>query len=395
MTGTKYLSEVVKLDALQKDHLNIIKAPTGSGKTYFALTAIPAPPPDAVHKVVYLIDTINGREQILRNYKARSIYRYWDVEVDGEALSFDDDERIVVITYAKFGILLERYPDFHEHFEYIICDELHSLFKFATFGPQPNSHSIAKHGIERAVRNDHTKVIALSATPERIKREFDAPHCDVPVDDSDLIQYATHQTIPYTNLEYLLTALDPSETGICYVSRIGTMKAIEADARDLGLNPICIWSIRNADHIMSEEQLNVRKHLLNNFEIPAEYHQLIINASSETSLKIKSHVDHVIVHSGDRETQIQVRGRVNSDLPCLYLPSNDPTALTVPEDFLNRPLFTADTRKLCEILNQRNECGRRYAWRNPLKNMLTEQGYCISETRINNKHCYIISHPNT
>ncbi|MBQ7113770.1 MAG: DEAD/DEAH box helicase family protein, partial [Clostridia bacterium] len=288
MTGTKYLSEVVKLDTLQIDHLNIIKAPTGSGKTYFALTAIPATLPDAVHKVVYLIDTINGREQILQNYNARSIYRYWDAEVDGEVLSFEDDERIVVITYAKFGILLEKYPDFHEHFEYIICDELHSLFKFAKFGPQPNSHSIAKHGIERAVRNDHTKVIALSATPERIKREFDAPHCDVPVDDSDLIQYATHQTIPYTNLEYLLTSLDPSDTGICFVSHIGTMKAIEADARNLGLNPICIWSIRNTDHTMSEEQLNVRKHLLNNFEIPAEYHLLIINASSETSLKIKS-----------------------------------------------------------------------------------------------------------
>ncbi|MGN0793853.1 MAG: DEAD/DEAH box helicase family protein [Aristaeellaceae bacterium] len=390
MTGTKYLSEVVKLDALQKDHLNIINAPTGSGKTYFALTAIPATLTDAVHKVVYLIDTINGREQILKNYKARSIYRYWDVEVDGEALSFDDDERIVVITYAKFGILLEKYPDFHEHFEYIICDELHSLFKFAKFGPQPNSHSIAKHGIERAVRNDHTKVIALSATPERIKREFDAPHCDVPVDDSDLIQYATHQTIPYTNLEYLLTALDPSETGICYVSHISTMKAIEADARNLGLNPICIWSIRNADHTMSEEQLNVRKHLLNNFEIPAEYHLLIINASSETSLKIKSHIDYVIVHSGDRETQIQVRGRVNSDLSCLYLPSNDPTALTVPEDFLNRPLFTQDKAKLCEILNQNNEFGRQFKW-TTIHKMLIDCNYCVTEGRKNSLRYAVIT----
>ncbi len=392
MTGTKYLSEVVKLDALQKDHLNIIKAPTGSGKTYFALTAIPATMTDAVHKVVYLIDTINGREQILKNYNARSIYRYWDVEVNGEAICFEDDDRIVIITYAKFGVLLEKYPDFHEHFEYIICDELHSLFKFAKFGPQPNSHSIAKQGIERAVRNDHTKVIALSATPERIKREFDAPHCDVPVDDSDLIQYATHQTIPYTNLSYLLTALEPSETGICFVARINTMKAIESDARELGLNPICIWSIRNTDHTMSEEQLNVRKHLLNNFEIPAEYHLLIINASSETSLKIKSHVDYVIVHSGDRETQIQVRGRVNSDLSCLYLPSNDPTALTVPEDFLNRPLFTADKAELCEVLNRNNASGRQYRW-TTIHRMLIECGYCISEGRKENRRFAFITQP--
>ncbi len=47
---------------LQVDKLNIIKAPTGSGKTYFALNAIPSAVRDAVHQVVYLIDTINGKE---------------------------------------------------------------------------------------------------------------------------------------------------------------------------------------------------------------------------------------------------------------------------------------------------------------------------------------------
>ena len=40
--GTKYLSELVQMNLLQKNKLNIIKAPTGSGKTYFALTALPS-----------------------------------------------------------------------------------------------------------------------------------------------------------------------------------------------------------------------------------------------------------------------------------------------------------------------------------------------------------------
>jgi len=390
--GTKFLSEVVNLDALQKDHLNIIKAPTGSGKTYFALTAIPTTLTDAVHQVVYLIDTINGKEQILKNYNACSFYRGWDVEVKDEALFFETDERVVIITYAKFGILLEKHPDFHEHFEYIICDELHSLFKFERYSAQPNAHSIAHHGIEKAVRNGRTKVIALSATPERIHREFDAPYYDVPIDDSDLIQYENKQVIPYTNLNYLLTSLEPSETGICYVSRISTMKVIEADAREAGLNPISFWSIRNTDHTMSEEQLNVRKHILNNFEIPAEYHLLIINASSETSLKIKSPVDYVIVHSDDKETQIQVRGRVNSDLSCLYLPCDDPTALTVPEDFLNRPLFTQDKAELCAIINQSNASGRQYRW-TTIHRMLIECGYCISEGRKDNSRFALITLP--
>ena len=82
MTGTKYLSELVDSSALQKGKLNVIKAPTGSGKTYFALQHIPSLTEDAVHEVVYLIDTINGKEQIVRNYNAISEYHKWSQEVE-------------------------------------------------------------------------------------------------------------------------------------------------------------------------------------------------------------------------------------------------------------------------------------------------------------------------
>ena len=68
MFGSKYLSELVSIDMLQKDKLNIIEAPTGSGKTYFALNYIPTAIKDAYHKVLYLIDTINGKEQLLAKY---------------------------------------------------------------------------------------------------------------------------------------------------------------------------------------------------------------------------------------------------------------------------------------------------------------------------------------
>lgn len=160
MLGTKYLSQLVSPSMLSQNKLNIIKAPTGSGKTYFALTAIPSAVEDPAHRIVYLIDTINGKEQILQNYNARPLYRMWETELDGINFDndmFETDRRIVIITYAKFGVLLDRDPDFHKHFDYIICDELHSLIKFQYFSRQPNYHSIAKRGLERAVRNDHTK----------------------------------------------------------------------------------------------------------------------------------------------------------------------------------------------------------------------------------------------
>ena len=259
-------------------------------------------------------------------------------------------------------MILGKNPDFHQRFDYIICDELPSLFKFEYYSPKPNIHSSAHDGIERAVRNGRTKVIALSATPESIKKRFKAPFYEVPFDDKDLIQYETKEIILYTNLYYLMSTFDTSETGICYTSHITDMKQFESEVRKMGLNPISIWSIRNTENPMTQEQLDVRREILDNFTLPEKYNFLIINASSETSLKIKSHVDYVIVNSKTEETQIQVRGRVNNDLSRLYLPSTETDELVVPEEFLARRLFTEDKNKLCDILNQRNEYGRRYSW---------------------------------
>lgn len=113
MRGTKYLSELVDCSTLQKGHLNVIKAPTGSGKSYFALNYIPSLTEDAIHDVVYLIDTINGKEQIVRNYNAISEYHKWSQEVEEDGMWFDPNNQVVVLTYAKFGYkeLIEEIQD--------------------------------------------------------------------------------------------------------------------------------------------------------------------------------------------------------------------------------------------------------------------------------------------
>ena len=393
--GTKYLSQLVQMDMLQKDKLNIIKAPTGSGKTYFALTAIPSTVSDPSHKIVYLIDTINGKQQILQNYNARPLYSLWEAEVQGINFDndmFETDNRIVIITYANFVVFLNRNPDFHKNFEYIICDELHSLIKYQYFENAPNLATVAKSGLERAVRNENTTVIALSATPERVKHEFETPHNELPIDDEEIIRYDTVETIRYTNLEHLLSTLNPSEKGICYIAHIHLMLRLEDIAREKGLKPICIWSISNKNYEMSQEQLNVRETILNTFTVPDEYNFLIINASSETSLKIKSPIDYVIVHSYENDTQIQVRGRVNNDLARLYLPSKDYTAVAVPADFLNRKLFREDKQQLCAILNIRNQSDRLCQW-TTIHTLLLHIGYVVFEGRQNNRRFAVIEEP--
>lgn len=391
MIGTKYLSEAVNINNLKTKELNIIKSPTGSGKTYFALHKIASLCRDTLHQSVYLIDTINGKEQILRNYGAVECSREWIGDVDMGAMWFETDSRIVIMTYAKFGSILSKNLDFYNRFDYIICDELHSLIKFQYFSPQPNYHSLAKAGLEKAVANDRTTVIALTATPKRVKKMFNAPIYELPVSE-DVLHYETKEVIEYTNLSYLLSSINATDKiGICYVSRITMMIELERLAVEQGYSPICIWSISNADHPMSEKQLAARAQILESFTIPEQYNLLIINASCETSIKIKSKVDYIIVHNSDEETQVQVRGRYTGDLGILYLPETERTHLKVPDEFLGKKLFVPDKTELCKILNICDAKTNRLCGWTIIRRLLIDSDYQILDSRFQNRRYSIIT----
>lgn len=392
MKGSKYLSEMVDVSMLLRNRLNIIQAPTGSGKTFFALTHVPSLTSDAIHNVVYLIDTINGKEQIVSNYNATSEYWGWAREIDEQGMWFSADSRVVVLTYAKFGYLSQQFTDFHANFDYIICDELHSLFHFQDYSPKPNLHSVALMGIRSAVKNTRTTVIALTATPSVVKKKLNAPFYELPIAQDVLIHYDQEQIIPFTNLEYVLSAMDTADIGLCYTSRISQMLEIERIAKEMGLRPVCVWSTANKDHPMTEEQLAVRESVLRDFAIPDAYNLLIINSSSETSLKIKSHVDYVIVNSTNSDTQVQVRGRVNSDLKCLYLLNDGTEPIILPDEFLGVPLFTEDKDRLCSIVNLKDPYNVPYKWPT-VKSILLDCGYQITLGRKSNKRYAIITLP--
>lgn len=392
MTGTKHLSELVDSSTLQKGRLNVIKAPTGSGKTYFALHHIPSLVEDAVHNVVYLIDTINGKEQIVRNYNAISEYYGWSRDVEEGGMWFEPNSHIVVLTYAKFGAIYMRHPDFYEKFSYIICDELHSLLKFQHFSAQPNYHSIARMALELAVKQETGIVVALTATPDTIKKEFNAPSEEIPIDQKELIQYEVRETVGYTDLNAILSRVDTNAVGLCYVSRITQMLSFERQAKEAGFSPVCIWSVNNTDYRMSEEQLEVRRSILEDWTIPPQYNLLIINSSSETSLKIKSPVDYVVVHSSNPDTQIQVRGRVNSDLQTLYLPTVGVPAISVPDEFIGKKLFAQDKQALIEALDLRDpRNNRRRRWPTIRENLI-DNDYQLTEGRSGNLR-YVIIEP--
>ena len=187
----------------------------------------------------------------------------------------------------------------------------------------------------------------------------------------------------------VLDRVDIGTVGLCYISRIRAMIEFEQVAKRMGFSPVSIWSINNTDHPMSEDQLAVRRSVLEEWSIPSQYNLLIINSSSETSLKIKSHVDYVIVNSSNPDTQVQVRGRVNGDLQTLYLPVEGIPTVSVPAEFLGKQLFREDKQNLLKILNLRNANNRVYGW-TTVKDILIDNDYHITEGRSGNLRYAII-----
>lgn len=394
MKGTKYLSDAIHMNDIYSDMLNLVTAPVGCGKTYWALNVL-SKTVSRPYKMVYLIDTVNGKEQLLKHPNTQFYNRDWCETVRNGSVWFGEaaaTNRIVVMTYAKFGVLAQKYSDFGKSFEVILCDEIHNLPRFSSFiSHNPNDtpyHKIAKQRLEEIVTNTKVKVIGLSATPIRAMCDMKCKSRLVKVDD-DVRQFETDKRFTYTNLEMLLQSLGLAERGLVYIGRIHQMKEFEEKARQRGISAISIWSINNQDHPMTEEQRRVRDYILTNAALPPEYDMFIINASSETSINIFGDLDYIIIHNQEEETQIQVRGRYRDDLDSLYL-LNYACVPYVPAEFMGVKLFTEDKKRLCAFLSLRHKDGKKKAW-TATKDALIEDGYTITEGRQDNKRFVIIT----
>lgn len=394
MTGNKYLSEAVHAEEIKAGVLNLVCAPVGSGKTHWALNVL-SQTVSKPYKMVYLIDTVNGKEQLLKNENTAYYSRDWIATVQngdvwfGEAIT---GNKVVVMTYAKFGVLTKNYPDFGFSFELILCDEIHNLPRFSSFiSHNPNDtpyHKIAKERLENIINQGKVKVIGLSATPKRAE-QLNCPFQYIEVDE-DVRRFEVNKIIPYTNPKLLFNELSPKEKGIVYIGHITKMKEFWEKAERLGFSAIAIWSINNKDHPMTEEQHRAREYILAHSKLPPEYDLFIINASSETSINIFSKVGYIIIHTQEEEAQTQVRGRYRGDLDRLYL-LDSTTISQVPEEFFGRKLFKEDKQKLCKALQIRNKESKYFYKWNTVKFKLEEAGYFITEDRENSRRYSIIT----
>ena len=105
MQGRKWLAEAVHADEIEKGVLNIVCAPVGSGKTTWALDVL-SNTVSSKYKMLYLIDTKNGKEQLLKHPATEYCSKSW-ADTVSKPFSHFGESKVVVMTYAKFGDLVD------------------------------------------------------------------------------------------------------------------------------------------------------------------------------------------------------------------------------------------------------------------------------------------------
>ena len=385
-----YLSDALQTNLFRKGSLNVIVAPCGSGKTKAAIDTI-TPLASSPYKALYLIDTISGCQRVA-NDESRKLSNpcvFYDTDIVKGGFDFEfDKSKVVVTTYAKFGVWCSLYPDFCDHFEVIVCDEVHNLVQFAAFGDQFNFTATARDRICAAIRRGKTLFVGITATPEYLTK-LRCPQYFVPLDISRLHHYTENKVVRYASIRQLLRNLPPHLRGAIYVTRVTTMIELEQIARECGFNPICLWSLSHKEHRMTDEQLAVRAHLLEFEQVPPPYDLLIINASCETAINIRSHMDFFIVHNSNPTHITQARGRYRANLQTLYVLDKESGTVIVPEDFIGRKLFKEGKADLNNAVYIKNDNGRFIPWKK-LSNLITDSGYTITEGKSDDRPYIII-----
>ena len=366
MKGSKRISNLItSKDQLLTGRINIIEANVSAGKTWFALNTLPEWAGGNPERILYLIDTNNGEMYLQRNMLTvdRQMYAFCDYNtkhVWGENAA---ERKMPVMTYSGFGAeVMRNHGHFHWlDFDYIVCDEMQNLVNYRKIDWTSSLLMAAEMALRMIALEGTAKIVGLSATPQAIREHFGSLCRDVPFDRTELVQLETFARIPYSKrTPEEIIQQHKGKTGILYVSDIATMKKYIDYANSIGVRANGFWSIHaepQYKHPFTDAQRDLRHSVLQKDAIPADIDLLVINAASETCIKIKQDnriVDYMIVHDKNDEVQTQVRGRYDADLAEFYFHDEKAAIYVecppVPERFLNVRLYADGQEKLCQVL---------------------------------------------
>ncbi len=391
-----FLSDVIDTSLFEKGYFNLIVAPCGSGKTTAAIKKI-APLASSPPKAIYLIDTNIGKQRLSR--EEGLILGKFDYVA--QPLWYKDDnnpfnEKVCETSYAQFGYWCEDKINYAEQYEIIICDEPHSLISFSKIKNKDaalsddNPHKIARKAICDAVNRKNVLVVGITATPDFLD-ELECPIKQIPIDTTNLRHYTQKETIYYSSINSILAQIPLGKRGGLYVQHVHPMEHYGDILRERGFNPLMLWS-KNYEKPLSDKQREALQYIIENEKVPEEYDVFLFNATAETSINIRSHMDFFIAHNKEETHITQSRGRYRGDLDTLYIykpDSND--GIVVPDEFLNRMLFREDMNQLREFLDIKKDKHGHQLSLPDLVSKLFDCGYSIEKGKQKRRDYWIIT----
>ena len=235
------------------------------------------------------------------------------------------NDKSVVMTFAKFGVLMRKMPEYYKRFSLIVVDEYHSIawplqnekmdilkeYKYPNkmdpisinhlLEEQSNSYAAMK-GIKNAALGGEATVVLISATPPDMytwQLWKGVPVHKIQV-AQDVFRYKENEVIPFSDPKAVLNQLQPGEKALVYIAHIREMKKWIEYCRARGIRCEGVWSLNNKEHPMTDEQVAIRDKLIEDGEFPDGIDVIFINKSMCTSVNINTKVSKVIAYTSNR-----------------------------------------------------------------------------------------------
>lgn len=403
-TPKPFLSEVLEVDRFKRGQANIIVAPCHSGKTT-ANGKIISTHATAPEFVLCLIDTKAGKQAIITREEATAYRSQWIAEIREEWWgSLWDGDGFRVMTYHQFGMEIQKQPLFFRNIELIICDEMHNLIKYMGMEHSKNRNCPEKENYPCRMALDTLAqlarspsgpmIVIMSATINPVSVALDRRNAPCTYFDyTDKVRCdITRNRFYYAHFEDVLQQLPFDTRAIIYTPQITQMLKFAKLADDGWRNICCLWGLNNPNHEMSDEQKRVRDVILRSERIPPEIDLLFINAAYETSINIRNEdFNTVIVHDGNFDVQVQVRGRLRHDIDALYIYDSNHVNIAqyFPAEYYDRCLFHEEIEEIVSAMNLYNEKGRQLKWTS-IYRLLQSDGVTVSKQKKNGRQCWVL-----
>lgn len=421
------LTDVWRKDGhiIKKGIINLIVSPVGSGKTYFVFNELIKD--YNLNEVIYLCDTSNLERGIRIHKKYSHLLKYRSEKKEfqefGLAKGFDNN-KIEVMTFAKFGHDLLKDPNCFNHVKLIIVDECHKLLKFRDHFDNKSIKvtSIDENGNEKVElkENDkkiytetlnklrelqtNTDIVMLTATKGRFHYKKEKENeTGFYIDDMRVMNFfgkvTSMETLiksTFKNIKNIPALLDKEYKGffrkgykvLLYTDNIKTAKNLCDMFAEVNLRAIPLWSINNTTHKMTPIQLKVRETILNTNELPTDMDIdiLIITGSYETGIDIYDEnevIQMMIINNSSDEVIDQSRGRIRHDIiQQLSKEKNSSNKIEnqkveLKEEWLNRNLTKKDKDVLVNELNICRTNGEQLKWTS-IKKILEFNKYIVT-----------------